>query len=456
MPPRSSTPPARTPHAGMPHARPPHACTPSGRTPRARSGLRGPSGQAFAALLLAAALAAGCSLQPAREAPPPASGQSAPAQALDLRVVTFNVSLYDEAAGGLIRRLEAGDDGARRAAAVLQRLRPDIVLLNEFDYDPDGRAAELFQRGYLEQPQALGGEALHYPYRYAAPVNTGVPSGLDLDGDGQVGGEGRARGNDAWGYGLHPGQYGMLVLSRWPIDAEAVRSFRLLKWSAMPDAAAPVDPQARRMFYPDPVWRQLRLSSKTHLDVPVRTPAGTVHALVSHPTPPVFDGPEDRNGARNADEIRLWVDYLDDAADDRRWLCDDAGRCGGLAADAAFVILGDLNNDPVDGDGRHDAIRALLAHPRVLQAPAPRSAGAAEAARLSGGANAAHRGDPAEDTGDFGPRVGNLRLDYAIPARRFALRGSGVFWPAAGDPDAPLLSASDHRAVWVDLRLPAD
>ena len=414
------------------------------------------------ALLATSLLTAGCHAPATRDAasasasaPAPATVGDAPAGAStrDMRVATFNVSLYDETAGGLIRRLDAGDEGARRAAAVLQRLRPDIVLLNEFDYDPEGRAAEMFQRRYLEQPQAGGGEALHYPYRYAAPVNTGVPSGLDLDGDGQVGGEGRARGNDAWGYGLHPGQYGMLLLSRWPIDADAVRSFRLLRWSAMPDAAAPVDPQARRMFYPDPVWRQLRLSSKTHLDVPVRTPAGTVHALVSHPTPPVFDGPEDRNGARNADEIRLWTDYLDNEPADRAWLCDDAGRCGGLQADAAFVILGDLNNDPVDGDGRHDAIRALLAHPRVLQAPAPRSAGAVEAARLSGGANAAHTGDPAEDTGDFGPRVGNLRLDYAIPSRRFGLRGSGVFWPVAGEADAALLAASDHRAVWIDLQL---
>ena len=37
--------------------------------------------------------------------------------------------------------------------------------------------------------------------------------------------------------------------------------------------------------------------------------AETVHFLVSHPTPPVFDGPEDRNGPRNYDEIRFWADY---------------------------------------------------------------------------------------------------------------------------------------------------
>ena len=52
------------------------------------------------------------------------------------------------------------------------------------------------------------------------------------------------------------------------------------------------------------------LSSKSHWDVPIDIDGTVVHFLVSHPTPPVFDGPEDRNGTRNADEIRLWADYI--------------------------------------------------------------------------------------------------------------------------------------------------
>src|SRR5690554_7367782 len=184
-----------------------------------------------------------------------------------LRVASYNVSLYSDEPGGLVRRLQAGDDGARRVAAVLQRVRPDVVLLNEFDHVADGSAAELFQRGYLERAQPGGGQPIRYPYRYLAPVNTGVPSGLDLDGNGTVGGEGRARGNDAWGYGLHPGQYGMLLLSRYPIDADAARTFRLLKWSAMPGARRPVDPDTGAPFHRDDVWEQLRLSSKSHWDV---------------------------------------------------------------------------------------------------------------------------------------------------------------------------------------------
>lgn len=369
-----------------------------------------------------------------------------------LRVATYNVSLYSDEAGGLERRLEAGDDGARRVAAVLQRVRPDIVLLNEFDYVADGSVAELFQREYLGRSQPGGGQPLRYPYRYLAPVNTGVPSGLDLDGDGVVGGEGRARGNDAWGYGLHPGQYGMLLLSRYPIDEGAVRTFQLLRWSDLPGARRPVDPATGAPWHPDAVWRQLRLSSKSHWDVPVRTPRGVVHILASHPTPPVFDGPERRNRLRNADEIRLWREYI--SPGEKPWLCDDAGTCGGLAAGARFVIVGDLNSDPADGAGIGGEIVELLEHPRVLRHPTPRSEGAVHAALADGGANLEHRGAHAHDTGAFGPQAGNLRVDYALPSSGFEYLGGRVYWPAPGDPSAPIVEGSDHRLVWVDLRIP--
>ncbi|MFC3715944.1 endonuclease/exonuclease/phosphatase family protein [Luteimonas soli] len=366
-----------------------------------------------------------------------------------LRIATYNVSLYDDAAGGLVRRLESGDDRARRIATVLQRVRPDIVLINEFDYDAAHRAADLFQHGYLERAQPGGGDPLRYPHRYLAPVNTGVPSGLDLDGNGAVGGEGRDRGNDAWGYGLHPGQYGMLVLSRYPIDAANARTFQLLKWSAMPGAARPINPGTGAPYYPDATWAQLRLSSKSHWDVPIQTPAGIVHLLASHPTPPVFDGPEDRNGARNADEIRLWREYI--SPGEKPWLCDDAGRCSGLGPDARFVIAGDLNNDPTDGDGRHEAIVELLEHPRVLRHATPRSEGAVEAGATYAAAGIKHRGAAAHATGDFGDRVGTLRLDYVLPSTGMRLVDSGVYWPASSDPASAPVTASDHRLVWVEV-----
>lgn len=396
-------------------------------------------------LILALALLCGaCAQTPAKTAAMPDTA-SAP-----LRIATYNTSLYSDETGGLIAELEGDSEHARKIAAVLQQVRPDLVLLNEFDYDDAHRAADLFQTRYLEAAQPGGGEPLHYAYRYLAPVNTGVQSGLDLDNNGEIGGEGRARGNDAWGYGLHPGQYGMLVLSRYPIDDAKVRSFQLLKWSTMPGALRPIDPRTGKSFYNDHVWSQLRLSSKSHWDVPVNTPNGTVHAQVSHPTPPVFDGPEKRNAARNHDELRLWQDYLKDR--DTAWLCDDRGHCGGLPQDARFVILGDLNNDPVDGDGRHDAIVELIENPRVLRYPTPRSVGAEQTSLAYAEKGIVRKGAPFHATGDFGPKSGTMRLDYVLPSVGFNYVGSGVFWPSNDSPEAKIADGSDHHLVWVDVK----
>lgn len=371
--------------------------------------------------------------------------------ATTLRVATYNTSLYSDRAGGLIAELEGDSAHARKIAAVLQQVRPDLVLLNEFDFDSAHRAADLFQHRYLEIAQPGGGEALRYPYRYLAEVNTGVPSGLDLDNNGRIGGDGRDSGNDAWGYGLHPGQYGMLVLSKYPIDEAAVRSFRLLRWSTVPGAFNPIDPRSNKPWYSPAAWQQQRLSSKSHWDVPVRTPQGVVHFLVSHPTPPVFDGPEDRNGQRNVQEIRLWQHYLDNAPA-ASWLRDDAGRCGGLADGEKFVIAGDLNNDPVDGDGHHEAIVELIEHPRVLRHPTPSSAGGEETAAAYAAKGLLRRGSPGQVTGDFGPKSGAMRLDYVLPSTGFAYQGGGVFWPAKADPASAIADGSDHHLVWADLK----
>ena len=387
---------------------------------------------------------AGMSAATALAPDPVAAAEARPAGAL--RVATYNTSLYSPEPGGVAARLAAGDPRARQVAAVLQRVRPDIVLLNEVDTDPEAHAT--FRRDYLGVAQDGGGAPIDYPYAWWGPVNTGEPSGLDLDGDGSIGGPG-----DAWGFGMHPGQYGMLVLSMHPIDAGAVRTFRLLPWSRLPGARVPQAPGAAP-HWDAATWAQVRLSSKTHADLPIDTPLGRVHLLASHPTPPVFDGPEDRNGLRNRDEIRFWSLYLDDAApagDEAPWLVDDAGRAGGLPADARFVLAGDLNADPDDGDAWRDAINALLVHPRMRPDAPPRAPGGAIAAA---GYGLPRIGDTTTHTGDFGPRAGTLRLDYVLPSRGLGLAGSGVFWPAPDAPAAAIAGGSDHHLAWVDLLAP--
>jgi hypothetical protein len=229
-------------------------------------------------------------------------------------------------------------------------VRPDVVLVNEFDFDAGGVSLDRFAENYLEVGPG-GAAPIRYPYRFTAESNTGIPTGLDLNDDGEVGG-----GDDAFGFGLFPGQYGMAVYSRFPIAEEDVRTFQRFRWKDMPGNLLPTD------FYDAAEQEVLRLSSKSHWDIPIELGGRTVHLLASHPTPPTFDGPEDRNGRRNHDEIRFWADYVRPNRSD--YIYDDEGDRGGLHRGARFVIAGDQNADPEDGDSYDDAIWQLLDHPR--------------------------------------------------------------------------------------------
>jgi hypothetical protein len=401
-------------------------------------------------VMLVLAAIAGVLAQPAQ-----AAGRDDRGQNRTVRFATYNASLNRAAAGQLVSDLSTPDNTqARNIAEVLQRVRPDVVLLNEFDYVEGYQAVDLFRRNYLERSQQ-GARPIRYPYAFTAPSNTGIPTGFDLDRSGTVGG-----GNDAYGFGEFPGQYGMVVLSRYPIDYEQIRTFQTFRWADMPGALLPDDPAtaAPADWYSSEILEVFRLSSKSHWDVPVKIGRRTVHVLASHPTPPTFDGPEDRNGTRNHDEIRFWADYVTPGAG--RYIYDDEGRRGGLRPGSRFVILGDQNADPLDGDSVDAAINQLL-DSRWIRDPKPTSAGAVEAARLQGGANLTHRGDPAYDTADFNdnPAPGNLRADYVLPSRRgLKVKGAGVFWPVRSDPLSRLTGefpfpTSDHRLVWVDLRI---
>lgn len=378
-------------------------------------------------LLVSLALLAGCAATTAPDT---------------LRVATFNIAMGLQQDGELTGRLKAGDDqGLLQVAAILQQLRPDVVLINEFDYAPGN--AELLLANYL----SAGDHALNYPHFFTAPVNTGVDSGLDIDGNGVT-----DEPADAWGYGTFPGQYGMLLLSRYPIDQTAARTFRTLRWADLPKPNWPMEPENGVSWYAEDIRQQLRLSSKSHWQVPITIAGHTLLILASHPTPPVFDGPEDRNGARNFDEIRLWRLYLDGMA-----FTDDQGRHAALPDDTMLILAGDLNADPEDGDSRPGTITQLLDHSRLDTRCIPASDGAVIAANHQGQKNLIHRAPAAHDTSDFNDAsVGNLRIDYVLPGRAWTVVGCGVFWPRPGLPQAEWITVSDHRPVWVDLRLPTE
>lgn len=369
-----------------------------------------------------------------------------------VRFATFNASLNRNSAGELIMDLNTTDSSQIQSVAeIIQRIRPDVLLINEFDYDETGMAVKLFQDNYLKVAQANDTEPIEYPYYFIASSNTGIPSGVDFDNNNST-----SDPNDAFGFGFFPGQYGMLVLSMYPIGEP--RTFQKFLWKDMPDALLPKNPD-NSSYLSDEALEVFRLSSKSHWDVPVTINEEVVHFLVCHPTPPVFDGPEDRNGRRNYDEIRLWKDYVNDET----YLVDDSGETGGLT-DTYFVIAGDLNSDPFDGDSVKGAAQLLVDDPLVNTDITPSSNGGPAQAELQAGFNENHEGDPKYDTADFGfngpgnpdATPGNLRVDYVLPSATLSIKEAGVFWPAPDEPLFPLAEfpTSDHRLVWVDVEAP--
>jgi hypothetical protein len=374
------------------------------------------------------------------------------AWAAPIRFASFNAYLNRESPGQLLADLATPDNPQVQAVAeIIQRVNPDVLLLLEFDYDAEGEAVRRFQENYLAVGHN-GATPIRFPYIYLAPSNTGISSRFDLDNDGQVSTTPgtRAYGGDAFGFGLFPGQYGMVLLSKYPIAQDQVRTFQTFLWKDMPSALLPDDPAtpAPEDWYAPEELAVFRLSSKNHWDVPIRVGDRTIHVLASHPTPPVFDGPEDRNGRRNHDELRLWADYITPGR--AGYLYDDQGRRGGLHDASSFVIMGDLNADPIDGDGIPGAIAQLLNHPRVNADLAPSSPGgqAIAATSIATGPTRFH-------TASFGRQT--LRLDYVLPSTDLNVIGAGIFWPPPDDPLFRLVGSgdsvvsSDHRLVWIDV-----
>jgi len=301
----------------------------------------------------------------------------------------------------LLRDLARGkDDQIAAVLAVIAAADADVLALQSIDYDLTGEALRVLA------------ETADYPHHFALRPNTGMPTPFDMNGDGRLGGPA-----DAQGYGRFSGQGGMAILSRYPIVTNEVRDLSDILWVDIPDPLLPVTPQGP--FPSAKAQAALRLSTTGHWIVPIDIPGAPFELMVFHASPPVFDGTEDRNGRRNRDEIRLWQQVLDGEVN--------------IAPSGPFVIAGDANLDPVDGDGIKSAIMNLLADPR-LQDVAPTG----------------HAGTDTVDWSD--PVPGDLRVDYVLPSTHWEVRDAGVLWPRPDDPMADTVAtASRHRLVWVDL-----
>ena len=372
-----------------------------------------------------------------------------------LRVATFNVSMealnygdnktFDAKnidSNELSFALQANHPQIRNIAEIIQRINPDIILLNEFDrIDNNANNIRDFINNYLGVSQH-NQQKINYPYFYQGKVNTGVKINSKSNRDKTN----KILPVDAHGFGYFVGHYGMALLSKYPIETNILRTFQKFKWHDMPNALKPITPNTKQPWYTDDIWQALRLSSKSHWDIPINVNGEIVHILASHPTPPVFDGPENRNGNRNHDEIRFWFDYINSKQGD--YIYDDDHKKGAMKTNQRFVIVGDQNASTVEGDAimtkTSQGIIALLNSDKI-QDPLPTSAG--------GKNHSIGNKYSLYHTASWG-----MRADYVLPSTYgFTIKNSGVFWPQQHENTYRLIknrqASSDHRLVWVDLEL---
>jgi endonuclease/exonuclease/phosphatase family metal-dependent hydrolase len=312
---------------------------------------------------------------------------ASPCFADTLRVATYNTELSRKGPGLLLRDLSALKEPQLLAVlSTITEANADIIALQGIDYDLQNLAL------------AALADTLGYPHYFAAPPNAGLMTPLDLDGDGTLG-----EAADAQGYGRFYGQGSMALLSKYPILANEVQDYSTLLWRDLPMALLP---QSGGKPFPSAQAQTIqRLSSHGHWAVPIQHPAlGRLTILTYHATPPVFDGPEDRNGKRNHDETAFWTHYLDGAF--------------GTAPVDRFILMGDANLDPKRGDGIGRAMTHLLNDPR-LQDPLP--------------------DQPTVTFSQTGP----MRVDYVLPSADWRVTAATV---TPAEPDT-----SRHSLVWVDL-----
>lgn len=314
-----------------------------------------------------------------------------------VRIGYWHSELSAKGPGVLLRDIRRGTPRIAAAAQAIAKLDADILVLGGVDYDH----AQATLTALAGTATAAG--APEYPHLFARRPNTGMDTGLDMDGDGRMG-----RARDMQGFATFAGQGGMAVLSRWPVTLIADHSARL--WRDMPDSLL-IDAKGRRGAAATGADVQ-RMSTTVHWELRVTPPgAAPLTLMILHATPPVFDGPEDRNGRRNADEALFFLHRLDGAF--------------GPPPGEPFVILGTFNLDPDAGDGHRAVMRQVLSDPRLADPPA-----------LAG-----------RPTADFpSPGPGAMRVDYILPSGSLTITGAARLTPGA--------DTGRHLPLWVGLDVP--
>lgn len=337
------------------------------------------------------------------------------------------------------------DVQANAAAEIIARFSPDILSINELQFDiqgipsasspgaPSNTSWGGFNVPGAENPKRLGDRV------HAA----GGPSYENLFqsvGNSGFYWQGSTLGLDWYilrGWGEFPGRFNTAILSRFPILVDQVRVIADFAWEDLPDNKIALMKTETGIDVPP----GFPLFEKALNIVPVQLGDVVLHLVLLHPVAPAFDP---INTYRNYDELHALRLFLD-------------GQLPGvepLPADAKFVIIGDLNADPEEGDSIGGAIQQILSHPDVTNVFPAGSGTKGKGGKYNSYLSGCGRDDGSTVT-DPGAKY-QMQLDYVLPSKNLGEPlDSLLFWPNhTTDPEDFELrcQASDHSFLYVDLK----
>ena len=209
-----------------------------------------------------------------------------------LRIALWHTGLGRRGPGLFLQDIRREAPDILAAYDTLVALAPDVLILLDMDFDHDGMALAAFA-------DALAGAGLDLPYRFAPRPNTGMATGVDMDGDGRLG-----TADDAQGWARFAGSGGIALLSRWPLDIGTLRDNSTYLWRDLPGTQLPM--QGGQPFPNAAVFDIQRLASTGAWEIGVTAPGQRLTVMTWHAGPPAFGGAQARNRLRNAAENDFW------------------------------------------------------------------------------------------------------------------------------------------------------
>ncbi len=323
-----------------------------------------------------------------------------------IRIVHYNIKELDSEKIQKFSRFPNLEQ-LRSAAKTLRELDPDILSINEMQYDRPGVPTTQFRTEGKNIKQFAKLSGLSLPYYSFDPANTGENAKkLENNYYPPMGFPNWIEYADLVNFGMFPGQYSSGALSKYKVRDKVVIS--KLTWKQF-------NPQIDLSQFADakgnPLPEDIELFDKNFSDITLKIQGKDVHLVLLHTVPAFgFGNKNTPNFLRNRDQLAFLKWYL--TGQPERPDLDIKP----LNKETRFIAMGDWNIDYKKEQGG-EIIKSLMTQFQPwLENP-----------------NSTYIGDNFSQNTDF-----SATLDYILLSHHFKILNSGIL-----SPDPPLIIRSE-------------